>query len=89
MFPISIWIPQEYPAAPPMGFVTPTKSMAVRPGQHVTGEGRIYHPYLAEWREDVSNFLSAESAYIARSSSSSEAIGECYYKASHWNSLSY
>ncbi|MCJ1483177.1 hypothetical protein MMC06_003344 [Schaereria dolodes] len=24
--------------------------MAVRPGQHVSGEGRIYHPYLACWR---------------------------------------
>lgn len=30
--------------------------MSVRPGQHVSGEGRIYHPYLATWREDVSEF---------------------------------
>ena len=40
--------------AAPMGFVIPMKNMAVRPGQHVSGEGRIYHPYLAEWRDDVS-----------------------------------
>lgn len=30
--------------------------MAVRPGQYVSGEGRVYHPYLAGWREDVSEF---------------------------------
>jgi ESCRT-I complex subunit TSG101 len=23
--------------------------MLVRPGQHVSGDGRIYHPYLAQW----------------------------------------
>ena len=54
---MSIWVPQEYPNVGPVGFVTPTKDMAVRPGQYVSGEGRIYHPYLAGWRDDVS-FLS-------------------------------
>ena len=37
-----------------MAFATPTANMAVRAGQYVSGEGRIYHPYLAGWREDVS-----------------------------------
>jgi hypothetical protein len=23
--------------------------MVVRPGQHVSGDGRVYHPYLAQW----------------------------------------
>ena len=54
-FPISIWIPQEYPKAAPLGFITPTADMIVRPGQYVSGEGKIYHPYLAGWRDDVSN----------------------------------
>ncbi len=54
MFPISLWVPHEYPRAVPIAFVTPTRSMAVRPGQYVSGEGRIYHPYLAAWRQDVS-----------------------------------
>lgn len=54
-FPISVWVPQEYPNVEPVGFVTPTKDMAVRPGQYVSGEGRIYHPYLAGWRDDSSN----------------------------------
>ena len=53
-FPISIWVPREYPHVAPMQFVTPTKEMLVRPGQHVSADGRIYHPYLANWRNDVS-----------------------------------
>ena len=54
MFPISIWVPHEYPSGVPIAFVTPTKGMAVRAGQYVSGEGKIYHPYLAEWKDDVS-----------------------------------
>ncbi len=23
----------------------------IRPGQHVSGDGKVYHPYLAHWRE--------------------------------------
>ncbi len=55
MFPIALWIPQEFPHAAPIIFVTPTKTMAVRAGQYVSAEGRVYHPYLAGWREDVSH----------------------------------
>ncbi|PWY87484.1 UEV-domain-containing protein [Aspergillus heteromorphus CBS 117.55] len=48
-FPITLWIPNTYPREPPMVYVTPTQDMAVRVGQHVTLEGRIYHHYLAHW----------------------------------------
>jgi len=48
-------MPQDYPVAGPIGFVTPTKDMVVRPGQYVSGEGKVYHPYLASWRADVSD----------------------------------
>ena len=39
-----------------MVYVTPTPTMMVRAGQHVSGEGRVYHPYLAGWGDfwDVS-----------------------------------
>ena len=37
-----------------MSYVTPSGNMAVRPGQYVSGEGRVYHPYLAGWQPDVS-----------------------------------
>ncbi|KAJ8123747.1 hypothetical protein ONZ43_g368 [Nemania bipapillata] len=55
-FPISIWVPHAYPREPPLGYVTPTDTMMVRPGQHVDPQGRIYHPYLVRWAEfwDVS-----------------------------------
>lgn len=56
-FPIALWIPNTYPREPPIIYVTPTQDMAVRVGQHVTLEGRIYHHYLAHWAEawDVSS----------------------------------
>lgn len=57
MFPVTLWVPLEFPRAAPITFVTPTKSMAVRAGQYVSAEGRVYHPYLAGWREDVSDRL--------------------------------
>ncbi|OGM45316.1 ESCRT-I component [Aspergillus bombycis] len=50
-FPISLWVPNTYPREPPIVYVTPTQDMAVRVGQHVTLEGRVYHHYLAHWAE--------------------------------------
>ncbi|KAI1160761.1 UEV domain-containing protein [Nemania serpens] len=50
-FPISIWVPHAYPREPPLGYVTPTDTMTVRPGQHVDPQGRVYHPYLVRWAE--------------------------------------
>ncbi|EGE01428.1 endosomal sorting complex protein TSG101 [Trichophyton equinum CBS 127.97] len=50
-FPIAIWVPNTYPDACPMVYVTPTSEMLVRPGQHVSSDGRIYHHYLAHWAE--------------------------------------
>lgn len=48
-FPISLWVPHAYPRESPIVYVTPSQDMLVRPGQHVSGDGRIYHPYLAQW----------------------------------------
>ncbi|KAF3010061.1 hypothetical protein E8E13_011556 [Curvularia kusanoi] len=48
-FPVAIWVPYAYPREPPIVFVKPDKDMIVRPGQHVSGDGRVYHPYLAQW----------------------------------------
>ncbi|EGD84304.1 hypothetical protein H112_07999 [Trichophyton rubrum D6] len=50
-FPIAVWVPNTYPDACPMVYVTPTSEMLVRPGQHVSSDGRIYHHYLAHWAE--------------------------------------
>ena len=48
-FPISLWVPQSYPREAPIVYVTPSQDMLIRPGQHVYNNGRIFHPYLAQW----------------------------------------
>ncbi|KAF1815539.1 UEV-domain-containing protein [Eremomyces bilateralis CBS 781.70] len=50
-FPVALWVPYAYPREPPFAYVTPTGDMAVRRGQHVDVDGRIYHPYLAQWAQ--------------------------------------
>ncbi|KAI7503437.1 hypothetical protein KC347_g8616 [Hortaea werneckii] len=49
-FPVKIWFPHSYPHEAPMVFVTPGGAMAIRPGQHVGTDGRVYHSYLRDWR---------------------------------------
>ncbi|KIH86892.1 hypothetical protein SPBR_08235 [Sporothrix brasiliensis 5110] len=50
-YPISLWVPHNYPREAPLVYVTPTENMMVRPGQHVDPQGQVYHPYLAGWAE--------------------------------------
>lgn len=50
-YPISLWVPHDYPREAPLVYVTPTETMMVRPGQHVDPQGQVYHPYLAGWAE--------------------------------------
>ena len=50
-FPISLWIPHAYPREPPLVYVTAAEGMAIRAGQHVDPEGKVYHPYLVGWAE--------------------------------------
>ncbi|RMZ81158.1 hypothetical protein DV737_g2691, partial [Chaetothyriales sp. CBS 132003] len=69
-FPIALWIPHAYPYEPPMVYVTPTDDMVVRQGQHVAGDGRIYHHYLAHWpqawdRSHVADLLTILSGIFA------------------------
>lgn len=50
-YPLKVWIPQSFPQEAPMVYVNPGvgSDMAIRPGQHVGVDGRLYHPVLAEW----------------------------------------
>ena len=48
-FPVDLWVPHAYPKEGIFAYVVPSGDMLVRPGQHVGGDGRIYHPYLAQW----------------------------------------
>ncbi|OAF59993.1 hypothetical protein VC83_03141 [Pseudogymnoascus destructans] len=58
-FPVTVWIPHQYPRDEPVVYVSPAEGMMVRAGQHVDPQGRVYHPYLAGWAEfyDKSNIL--------------------------------
>lgn len=58
-FPVQIWIPHAYPHEAPIVYVIPGKDMAIRPGQHVGVDGRVYHPYLRDWTQarDRSNVV--------------------------------
>lgn len=50
-FPVKIWLPHGYPRDPEgiMVYVVPGEGMMVRPGQHISVDGRVYHPYLRDW----------------------------------------
>jgi len=51
--PIAIWIQEMHPQVSPICFVKPTSTMQVRQGKHVDASGRIYLPYLNEWRPNT------------------------------------
>lgn len=39
-----------HPYNPPMCYVRPTIAMEIRPSKHVDNSGKIYLPYLHEWK---------------------------------------
>ena len=55
--PLAVWIPLQYPKEAPYCFVTPTANMLIKAGQHVDVNGKIYHPMLAYWNEQVISHL--------------------------------
>ncbi|KAF2710223.1 UEV-domain-containing protein [Pleomassaria siparia CBS 279.74] len=70
-FPVAIWVPHAYPRESPIVYVTPSQDMLVRPGQHVSGDGRVYHPYLAQWakywdKSTIFDFLAVLRAVFAK-----------------------
>lgn len=57
-YPVTIWVPHGYGekgvavisyVQPQSGTNDSDPTMAIRPGQHVAMDGRIYHPYLRDW----------------------------------------
>ncbi|KAJ2857247.1 suppressor protein stp22 of temperature-sensitive alpha-factor receptor and arginine permease [Coemansia erecta] len=52
--PVVFWFPRDFPDKAPMAYVTPTRSMFVKVGNHVDARGRVYHPYLESWSESSS-----------------------------------
>ncbi|KAM6322132.1 tumor susceptibility gene 101 protein isoform 1-T2 [Podargus strigoides] len=55
--PICLWLLDTYPFNPPICFVKPTSSMTIKTGKHVDANGKIYLPYLHEWKYPQSDLL--------------------------------
>eukprot|EP00112_Aurelia_sp_Birch-Aquarium-sp1_P022281 Seg6229.1 transcript_id=Seg6229.1/GoldUCD/mRNA.D3Y31 product="Tumor susceptibility gene 101 protein" protein_id=Seg6229.1/GoldUCD/D3Y31 len=53
--PIKVWILDNHPFVPPLVFVTPTSAMVIKPGRHVDTTGRVYLPYLSDWKNPTSD----------------------------------
>ena len=47
--PVLIWITETFPFVPPLAYVKPTSSMAIKVSKHVDANGRVFLPYLHEW----------------------------------------
>ena len=47
--PVCIWLQENHPYVPPLVFVKPTNTMAIKTSQHVDSSGKVYHPYIHEW----------------------------------------
>ncbi|XP_051545451.1 tumor susceptibility gene 101 protein-like [Myxocyprinus asiaticus] len=48
--PVCLWLLDMYPYNPPICFVKPTSAMMIKTGKHIDANGKIYLPYLHEWK---------------------------------------
>ncbi|XP_073515559.1 tumor susceptibility gene 101 protein-like [Phyllobates terribilis] len=55
--PLCLWLLDTYPHTPPICFVKPTSTMTIKTGKHVDANGKIYLPYLHEWKHPPSDLL--------------------------------
>ncbi|KAF4104586.1 hypothetical protein G5714_013917 [Onychostoma macrolepis] len=53
--PVCLWLLDTYPYNPPTCFVKPTSAMMIKTGKHVDANGKIYLPYLYEWKHPQSD----------------------------------
>ncbi|XP_013390436.1 uncharacterized protein LOC106158870 [Lingula anatina] len=55
--PVCVWLLETHPYNPPVVNVKPTATMQIKPGQYVDANGRVYLPFLFEWRHPQSDLL--------------------------------
>lgn len=48
--PVVVWLLHNHPYNPPMCFVKPTQTMLIKVSRHVDQNGKVYLPYLHEWK---------------------------------------
>ncbi|GAA5904639.1 hypothetical protein JCM8208_004837 [Rhodotorula glutinis] len=47
--PVRLWLPLDFPARPPIVYVVPSETLAVRKGRSVDASGKVGVPYLDNW----------------------------------------
>ena len=47
----------------PLAYVVPTADMEIKTGRHVDAEGRVYLPYLTEWKHVRLKYVSSYYLY--------------------------
>ncbi len=57
--PVSLWITDSHPYAAPICYVKPTQDMTIKVSKHVESSGRIFLPYLSDWKANTSDLLGA------------------------------
>uniref|UniRef100_A0A8C9R3Q7 Tumor susceptibility 101a n=1 Tax=Scleropages formosus TaxID=113540 RepID=A0A8C9R3Q7_SCLFO len=55
--PVCLWLLDTYPYNPPICFVKPTSTMMIKTGKHIDANGKIYLPYLHEWKHPQSDLF--------------------------------
>ncbi|KAG7265513.1 hypothetical protein CRUP_006657 [Coryphaenoides rupestris] len=55
--PVCLWLLDTYPYNPPICFVKPTSAMMIKTGKHIDANGKIYLPYLHEWKHPQSELF--------------------------------
>ncbi|EFP01350.1 CRE-TSG-101 protein, partial [Caenorhabditis remanei] len=54
--PVTVYLWDTHPYYAPICYVNPTATMVIKESEHVNKEGKVFLPYLNEWRKP-SNFL--------------------------------
>lgn len=55
--PISLWLWNDHPESAPFCWVNPTKDMTIKVSEHVDQFGRVYLPYLSDWKSESCDLL--------------------------------
>ncbi|XP_078663024.1 tumor susceptibility gene 101 protein-like isoform X1 [Branchiostoma floridae x Branchiostoma belcheri] len=55
--PVCMYLMETHPFNPPLCYVRPTATMEIKTGKHVDSSGRVYLPYLHEWKHPKSDLI--------------------------------
>lgn len=67
--PLRLWLPLDFPSRPPIVYVVPSETLAVRKGRNVDASGKVGVPYLDNWERKSEVGLALLSPWLCASSS--------------------